>query len=85
MPSEVHWTRPTGGFFLWVTLPANFNSEEILYSCLEQEKVAYVIGHPFHVNGEGVNTLRLAFSRENEDNIRVGIKRLAKVFRSYLE
>ncbi|PYV92965.1 MAG: aminotransferase [Acidobacteria bacterium] len=83
MPSEIHWTRPTGGLFLWVTLPETLNSEEILYSCLEQEKVAYVIGCPFHVNGEGANTLRLAFCKENEDNIRVGIEKLAKVFRSY--
>ncbi len=68
---------------MWVTLPETLNSEEILYSCLEQEKVAYVIGCPFHVNGEGANTLRLAFCKENEDNIRVGIEKLAKVFRSY--
>src|SRR5437773_5430812 len=85
MPSQVHWTRPTGGLFLWITLPATLNSEEILYTCLEQEKVAYVMGRPFHVNGDGANTLRLAFCKENEDNIREGIERLAKVFRSYLE
>ena len=85
MPSEVRWTRPMGGLFLWVTLPATLNSEEILYSCLEHQKVAYVIGRPFHVNGEGANTLRLAFCKENEDNIRVGIERLARVFKSYLE
>jgi DNA-binding transcriptional MocR family regulator len=37
------------------------------------------------VNGEGTNSLRLAFSKESEDNIRVGIERLAQVFKSHLE
>jgi len=46
--------------------------------------VSYVIGQPFHVNGRGAHTLRLAFSKENEDNIALGIERLARVFKSYL-
>jgi 2-aminoadipate transaminase len=85
MPSCVRWTTPEGGLFLWVTLPENQNSEQILYTCLKQANVSYVIGQPFYVNGEGTNCLRLAFSKESEDNIRVGIERLAKVFKSHLE
>jgi len=85
MPNSVRWTEPEGGLFLWVTLPQNQNSEQLLDSCLKQASVSYVIGQPFHVNGEGSNCLRLAFSKESEDNIRVGIERLAKVFKSHFE
>lgn len=85
MPSSVRWTEPAGGLFLWVTLPEGQDSEQILHTCLTQAKVSYVIGKPFHVNGEGTNSLRLAFSKESEDNIRVGIERLAQVFKSHLE
>jgi 2-aminoadipate transaminase len=84
MPPVVRWTRPEGGLFLWVTLPQGHDSEPILDTCLEAN-VSYVIGQPFHVNGEGANTLRLAFSKESEDNIRVGIHRLARIFKSHLE
>jgi len=84
MPSSIRWTEPQGGLFLWVTLPEGCNSEAILSACLEAN-VSYVIGRPFHVNGEGINTLRLAFSKESEDNIRVGIERLATVFQNHLE
>jgi len=83
-PSCIRWTEPQGGLFLWITLPEGCNSEAILSACLEAN-VSYVVGRPFHVNGEGINTLRLAFSKESEDNIRVGIEKLASVFKNHLE
>ena len=85
MPPDVRWTRPAGGLFVWVTLPDPLDGEKILGVALEQEKVAYVSGKPFHVNDEGRNTLRLAFSKESEDNIRLGIQKLARVFRNHLK
>jgi 2-aminoadipate transaminase len=85
MPSEVQWTRPAGGLFLWLVLPDRLNSEAVLTESIEQARVIYVPGHPFHVNDKGHNTLRVAFSKESEDNIRAGIHRLAQVFKRHLE
>lgn len=85
MPGQAVWTKPLGGLFLWMTVPLSLNTEELLYQCIEQERVSYVIGQPFYVNGEGTNALRLAFSKENEDNIRLGIEKLAKVFQKHLK
>jgi 2-aminoadipate transaminase len=85
MPSEIQWTRPAGGLFLWIVLPGQLDSEAILPESIEQARVIYVPGHPFHVNDTGHNTLRVAFSKESEDNIRAGIHRLAQVFKHHLE
>ena len=85
MPDGVQWTRPAGGLFLWIVLPERFDSEAILPESIDQAKVIYVPGHPFHVNDTGRNTLRVAFSKESEDNIRAGIHRLAQVFKHHLE
>lgn len=85
MPGGIRWTRPAGGLFLWVWLPESLESEKILNVAFEEEKVTFVIGSPFFVNGEGHNMLRLAFSKENEDNIHAGIHKLAKVFKAHLE
>jgi 2-aminoadipate transaminase len=85
MPPGVQWTRPDGGLFVWIVLPARLDSETLLSESIERAKVAYVPGHPFHVDDAGRNTLRVAFSKENEDNIRVGIDRLAQVFKRHLE
>jgi 2-aminoadipate transaminase len=85
MPRSIHWMIPAGGLFLWLTLPDSLDSEKLLRVAFEEEKVIFVIGSPFFVNGEGRNTLRLAFSKENEDNIRTGILKLSKVFKAHLE
>jgi 2-aminoadipate transaminase len=84
MPAGVSWTRPGGGLFLWLTLPDRLDSETLLADAIKA-KVTYVPGRPFHVNGKGSNTLRLAFSKESADNIGSGIDQLARVFRRHLE
>jgi 2-aminoadipate transaminase len=83
MPSEIRWTKPSGGLFLWLTLPVTADTERLLDEAIE-EKVTYVPGASFFVDGKGQNTLRLAFSRETADNIAVGIERLAQLFKRHL-
>jgi 2-aminoadipate transaminase len=85
MPSEIQWTRPAGGLFLWIELPESLDSEAILPEAIERARVIYVPGQPFHVDDAGRNTLRVAFSKESEDNIRAGIHRLAQIFKHHLE
>lgn len=85
MPHVVHWRVPAGGLFLWLTLPDFLDSEKLLRVAFDEQKVTFVAGAPFFVNGEGHNTLRLAFSKENEDNIHAGILKLASVFKAHLE
>ena len=77
MPEGVSWTRPAGGMFVWLKLPAYVNSTELLQSALEQ-KVAFVPGGPFYANGGGSNTMRLNFSHSSPERIAQGVERLAR-------
>jgi len=77
-PPGVLWTRPQGGLFLWVTLPAGLDSTKVLDEAL-QEKVAFVPGAPFFPRGGGAGTLRLNFSYCNPQKIEEGIRRLGGV------
>jgi 2-aminoadipate transaminase len=77
-PPEAHWTRPQGGLFLWVTLPAGLDSSELLKDALER-KVAFVPGAAFHPRGGGERTLRLNFSYCKPATIEEGIRRLGEV------
>lgn len=75
-PDDVSCTRPEGGMFLWVTLPEGVSSMEVFDAAIKKD-VAFVPGSPFFVDGGGRNTLRLNFSNASQENIEVGVKRLA--------
>jgi 2-aminoadipate transaminase len=82
-PREIKCTKPEGGMFLWVTLPANLSSLD-LFKLSAEENVAFVPGRAFYVDGGGDNTLRLNFSNSDDEKIEEGIKRLAKVIKRVL-
>ncbi len=81
MPDGVTWTRPEGGMFIWVTLPAGCSSMDIFSDALK-EQVAVLPGIPFYVDGGGTDTLRLNFSNARPGQITEGIQRLSRVIRS---
>jgi 2-aminoadipate transaminase len=80
LPSGCTWTRPEGGLFLWVTLPSDVDTTELLYVAA-REKIAFVPGAPFWVGEPVRNTLRLNFSNATEARINEGIARLGAVLR----
>jgi 2-aminoadipate transaminase len=83
MPDEVHWSRPTGGMFIWLVLPERIDTKEIFMTAIEHN-VAYVIGRPFHCDHTGGNTLRLNYSFPSMEQIDTGIEHLADAIREVL-
>lgn len=79
-PTEISWTRPDGGLFLWLELPKHMSASALLPKAIEM-KVAYVYGSPFFANGGGDNCLRLNFSNATLGMIVEGTKRLGKLFK----
>ncbi|WP_377297825.1 PLP-dependent aminotransferase family protein [Rhizobium sp. SGZ-381] len=82
MPASTSWTKPEGGMFVWVTLPAGLDGAELLARSIETEKVAFVPGQAFFADRSGANTLRLSFSCANETMIEEGIQRLGRLIRN---
>lgn len=83
-PDCVTITKPEGGMFLWVTMPEHVSSMD-LFDVAIKEKVAFVPGRPFYVDGTGDNTFRLNFSNSDEERIEEGISRLGKAIESFLD
>jgi 2-aminoadipate transaminase len=77
----ISWPEPRGGFFLWVTLPETVNAEAMLPRAVDQ-RVIYVAGSAFFVDGGGHNTIRLCFSLASEERIAEGVRRLAPVIKA---
>ena len=79
MPSDMKWTYPMGGFFIWLSLPENVFAQEVKRLAL-QEGVSVSAGEGFFVNpGDGEHNLRLAYSCAKPEDIRAGIRILAQV------
>jgi DNA-binding transcriptional MocR family regulator len=74
-PVDTTWTHPSGGFYVWVTLPGWVDTQAMLAAAVER-RVAYVPGTAFYPDGRGRNQMRLAFCYPSEDRIREGIGRL---------
>ena len=77
---DATWSRPDGGMFLWVKLNKNIDSLKMLKRAINN-KVAYVTGSAFYHNEPERNTMRLNFTYSSDDDIKEGIKRLAKTVR----
>ncbi|MEZ0106280.1 2-aminoadipate transaminase [Catenulispora sp. EB89] len=84
MPAGVTWTKPEGGFYVWVTLPAGLDSKAMLPRAVTA-RVAYVPGTGFYSDGFGASSLRLSYCYPTPDRIREGVRRFADVLREEME
>ena len=75
------WTSPKGGFFLWARLPHGVTDEQLLERALA-ERLVFVVGSAFFVDGTGHDTVRLSFSAPSPARLAEGATRLARALRS---
>ncbi|MGG5173107.1 PLP-dependent aminotransferase family protein [Pseudarthrobacter sp. J1738] len=80
MPQGVSWTKPEGGFFVWVTLPEGVDTYPLLQKAIEAG-VVFIPGAAFTHGDEPSNKLRLAFSVVPPETIAEGVRRLAPVLK----
>jgi DNA-binding transcriptional MocR family regulator len=84
MPDGCRWTRPAGGFYVWLQLPPGLNSKAMLPRAINS-RVAYVPGTGFYADGSGAEHLRLSYCFPEPGRIREGIRRLADVVGTEVE
>ncbi len=84
MPEGCTWTRPAGGFFVWLTLPEGLDSKAMAPRAIA-ERVAYVPGTGFYADGSGHRHMRISYCYPEPHRIREGVRRLAGVVERELE
>ena len=84
MPEGTTWTHPTGGFYVWVTLPGELDAKVLLPRAVTA-RVAFVPGTAFFADGTGRNFMRLSYCYPEPDRIREGVRRLATVLEEEVE
>ncbi|MEV4251916.1 PLP-dependent aminotransferase family protein [Spirillospora sp. NPDC049652] len=83
MPEGCTWTRPAGGFFVWLTLPEGLDAKAMAPRAIA-ERVAYVPGTGFYADGNGRRDMRISYCYPEPDRIREGVRRLAGVIENEL-
>ncbi|MFG2246120.1 PLP-dependent aminotransferase family protein [Spirillospora sp. NPDC048823] len=78
MPDGCTWTRPAGGFFVWLTLPEGLDAKAMAPRAIA-ERVAYVPGTGFYADGTGHRHMRLSYCFPEPHRIREGVRRLGAV------
>jgi 2-aminoadipate transaminase len=81
MPDGVIWTRPRGGFFVWLSLPEPLRAAEVATRA-RTVKLLIPVGDPFFAEKPTGQHLRLAFSYVTPEKIEEGIQILAQVLRT---
>ena len=77
-PKSATWTKPQGGFYVWVTLPPEIDTKAMMPKAIVA-KVAYVPGTAFYADGLGSWSMRLSYCHPTPERIREGVKALAGV------
>ncbi|MFJ8464550.1 aminotransferase-like domain-containing protein [Streptomyces swartbergensis] len=80
LPPGLHWNRPTGGFFVRLTLPVLADAA-LLEISASRYGVLWTPMAQFHVGGGGTHQLRLSCSYLDSKQIELGAARLAAFLR----
>jgi 2-aminoadipate transaminase len=83
-PPQAEWTHPSGGLFIWVTLPDFIDTTDLLARAL-RDNVAFVPGEAAFLDGRGRSAMRLNFSGSDEESIREGVRRIGEVVSEQVE
>jgi 2-aminoadipate transaminase len=74
------WSRPEGGYFLWLDLPPGVAGDVLLARATEDD-VTFIKGADFFFHSGGEESARLAFSFATPPEIDEGIARLGRLVR----
>lgn len=81
MPDYTEWTKPTGGMFVWVTLPDYMDDMTLLKSAIEQ-KMTFVPGSQYYAYNNVHNAIRLSFTQPTPEEIVEAVRRMATVIKA---
>jgi len=84
---NARWSRPRSGLYVWLELPGEIDSEPLLETALEVEKVAFCPGSIYVVDevDRPRSTLRLSFGGVPADLVEEGVARIARAARRFEE
>lgn len=83
-PPGLSWTKPKGGFNLWLTLPEGANTNDLLAEA-ERRSITFLPGSSCYPNHLAWNHLRICFAHVDEQLLEQGLLELMKLITDYMD
>jgi DNA-binding transcriptional MocR family regulator len=83
MPEGARWTRPEGGYQVWLELPGGIDTSDLLPDAVAAG-VLFAPGAQFNLDGRSSSSLRLSFALADEEAIGRGVAALGAVVKGRL-
>ncbi|MBU5210209.1 PLP-dependent aminotransferase family protein [Heyndrickxia oleronia] len=77
LPANTHFSKPTSGFYLSISLPENVTAKQAVHMLNEQHIYVDDASRMFLPEYKKENLLRLSISQVNESHIKLGVEQLA--------
>ena len=78
LPADVNWTKPDGGYTIWLTLSSSYKSEESVKNLLLKHGILVSPGEYYFHKKTQKKYFRISIASLNETEIEEGIARLGK-------
>jgi flavin-dependent dehydrogenase len=88
LAGQVTWTHPSGGMYVWLSLPECINTgrNHFLFRRCVEKGVLYVPGEYCYASSPvPTNKIRLSYGVQDPASIREGVRRLAEAVREAME
>jgi DNA-binding transcriptional MocR family regulator len=83
-PKDTRLSIPTGGFILWICLPENVSSIELLHRA-KAESISIIPGDIFSNSDQFKNYIRLNCATPWSDEVKQALARLAELTRELMQ
>uniref|UniRef100_A0AAG5D665 Aminotransferase class I/classII large domain-containing protein n=1 Tax=Anopheles atroparvus TaxID=41427 RepID=A0AAG5D665_ANOAO len=84
LPKECSFSRPRGGYFVWIRFPEHIDCVELNRFSMENHRVAGVPGPRFSISGEARNLIRLTFAFHAPDYLRRSVAKFCQSARDFM-
>ena len=84
LPKEVTFTAPRGGFYIWLRLPENIDSTDILQKAIDKG-VVFVSGKTFDPHCVANNFIRLSYCNTSVEKINKGVPIVVNAIKEVLK
>lgn len=85
LPRSCSFVEPRGGFFIWIRLPENIDSNDFLKFTLAKYKICFLPGDRFSVENRFKNCFRISISFHKKEVLEDAVSKICEGLREYLQ